>query len=126
MKYNSMKRCAMIAMAVTLGISSQSVFASDQITTDSASKVMFSMKETTTQETMASAQKKRLPLSGTVYRVTASSLNIYSGPGTNYSHIGSYKKYDVVNVRSISKGWAQVSFRSRTGYVYAKYLEKYI
>jgi len=51
--------------------------------------------------------------------VTASTLNIRTGPGTSYEKVGTYKKGDQVCVVSISDGWAQLD----TGYyVCADYL----
>lgn len=57
----------------------------------------------------------------TTQYVTATSLNIRSGPGTSYSSAGSYSKCTKVSVVSTSNGWAKLS----TGkYVSAQYLSK--
>lgn len=42
------------------------------------------------------------------YRVTASSLNIRSGPSTDYKAVGSYKAGTIVNVYEAKNGWARV------------------
>lgn len=60
----------------------------------------------------------------TKYRVTASALNVRSGPGTGYSVIGSLSKGQVIKVKSISQGWAKFTFNGQNGYVKADYLEK--
>lgn len=58
------------------------------------------------------------------YKVNTSSLNVRSGRGKKYSRLGSVKKNDVLNVTNISKGWGQITFRNKTGYVYMSYLKK--
>ena len=52
-------------------------------------------------------------------------LNVRSGPGTNYSKIGTLKDKEAVTVYSINKGWAQISFRGKNGYVSDAYLRFY-
>eukprot|EP01107_Rhizomastix_libera_P002668 TRINITY_DN145_c1_g2_i1.p1 TRINITY_DN145_c1_g2~~TRINITY_DN145_c1_g2_i1.p1 ORF type:complete len:360 (-),score=91.36 TRINITY_DN145_c1_g2_i1:122-1105(-) len=54
------------------------------------------------------------------YTVTASSLNVRSGPGTSYSVVTSLSKGKIVSVTSISNGWAKIS----SGYVSSQYLTK--
>ncbi len=49
--------------------------------------------------------------------VTASSLNVRSGPGTSYSRIGSLTRGSVT-VRSVSGDWAQIDYAGRTGYLH--------
>lgn len=67
------------------------------------------------------------------YRVTASSLNVRSGPSTTYSVVGSLNYADKVNiVESYPNGWKKVqytsydtnsySFKTKTGYVAGSYL----
>lgn len=51
--------------------------------------------------------------------VTANSLHIRSGPGTQYRSIGALKKGQVVEVESVSGGWAKLM---RGGYSSATYL----
>ena len=50
--------------------------------------------------------------------VTASSLNVRSGPGTSYSRIGSLTRGSVATVRSVSGDWAQIDYAGRTGYLH--------
>lgn len=50
----------------------------------------------------------------------SSVLNIRSGPGTNYGVIGALSKGTVVEVLSISGGWARIS----RGYISATYIKK--
>lgn len=54
--------------------------------------------------------------------IETSSLNIRSGPGTNYSILGSLKKGDIIDVQSISGGWAKFSFKGKIAYASDKYL----
>ncbi|MDQ0177154.1 N-acetylmuramoyl-L-alanine amidase [Bacillus chungangensis] len=56
--------------------------------------------------------------------VNATSLNVRSGPGTNYQAIGSLKQNAKVTVHEISNGWAYISAGSLKGYVSAKYLQQ--
>ncbi|VEF49628.1 cell wall hydrolase/autolysin [Bacillus freudenreichii] len=61
--------------------------------------------------------------SGT-YVVTASSLNVRTGDGTNYPTIGSLKKNEQINVTGVtSKKWYQFSYKGKTGYVSGAYLK---
>lgn len=124
MKYNSMKKCAMIAAAVTVGISAQSVMANDQITASQIPQTMVETEEIATQKAATSAPREKIPFFGTKYRVIATTLNVRSGPGTSYSKIGSYRNGQTVWVKSISRGWAKLSFGTGAGYVYAKCLER--
>lgn len=61
-------------------------------------------------------------IGGGSYTVTASSLNVRSGPGAGYSRIGSLKRGSTVSVSSISGGWANINYGSGRGYVSAAYL----
>lgn len=70
-------------------------------------------------DTVVSGSKK------TYYKVTASSLNVRSGPGTKYRRIGGLKKGTKVYPSSISKGWAKITYNGNIGYVYTEYLKKY-
>ncbi len=50
-------------------------------------------------------------------------LNVRSGPGTEYSRIGKFYKGDEVNVTGIvSNGWYRVDYKGTEGYVSSKYL----
>ena len=62
--------------------------------------------------------------SGAYYYVTANILNVRSGPGTNYSLVGTYTQGTRVYVHSISGGWAKVRFNGVTAYASAQYLAK--
>lgn len=57
----------------------------------------------------------------TKYYVTANSLNVRSGPSTNYSKVGLLSRNSIVCVYSISKGWAKI----KEGYVSNSYIKKY-
>lgn len=61
----------------------------------------------------------------TYYQVTASALNVRSGPGTKNKVIGSLKKGDKVEPQSIEKNWAKIDYKGQTGYCSVKYLKKY-
>ena len=54
--------------------------------------------------------------------VTANALNVRSGPGTNYSKVGSLSKGTEVTVHSSSNGWAKITSSSVSGYVSEQYL----
>ena len=56
----------------------------------------------------------------TVY-VTASSLNVRSGAGTNYSVIGNLKKGASATVVSNSNGWSKIKYGSGYGYISSQY-----
>ena len=54
--------------------------------------------------------------------VTANSLNVRSGAGTNYSKVGSLSKGTQVTVHSTSNGWSKITSGSVNGYVSDQYL----
>ncbi|RHW42583.1 hypothetical protein D1B31_03030 [Neobacillus notoginsengisoli] len=57
------------------------------------------------------------------YRVTASALNVRTGPGTNYKKIGLLKNGEAVNViRKETNGWYKIHFNGKTGYVSGPYV----
>lgn len=62
------------------------------------------------------------------YYVTSNALNIRSGPGTDYSILGTLTKGMEVKVASIKGGkgnrWAKIRFQGLTAYAYANYLAK--
>lgn len=60
---------------------------------------------------------------GKTYMVTASSLRVRSGAGTNFSQIGSLKNGATVKVESIANGWAKLE---NGGYVSAQYLAEVV
>jgi cell wall-associated NlpC family hydrolase len=57
--------------------------------------------------------------------VTASSLNLRSGPGTSYAVIASMPKGTIVDVLSESSGFYRVTWGSYTGYCSGDYLVPY-
>ena len=63
---------------------------------------------------------------GTPSRVntTSGSLNVRSGPGTEYTKIGSVSKGETVIVLSSSGGWNKILYQgTKTGYVSASYVQ---
>jgi len=67
------------------------------------------------------------PISGTkktYYKVTATSVNVRSGPGTNYKKIGTLKKNTKIYPISVSKKWAKITYNDKTAYVTTLYLKK--
>ena len=60
----------------------------------------------------------------TYYKVTASTLNYRTGPGTNYKKIGSLKKGFKIYGGIVTKGWLKFSYNSKTCYCSTKYLTK--
>ncbi len=55
--------------------------------------------------------------------VTASSLNVRSGAGTNYKVIGGLKRNAVVEILSTSGKWYKIKSGSLTGYVHSDYIK---
>lgn len=65
-------------------------------------------------------------VSGNAASVTASALNVRSGPSTSHSIAGYLHSGDTVIVLSTSGGWSQVLYQgTKLGYVSAKYLSNY-
>lgn len=65
------------------------------------------------------------PIEGTAVSVTtqAGSLNVRSGPGTNYARTASLSKGEVVIQLSASNGWSRILYHgTKTGYVSSQYL----
>ena len=60
--------------------------------------------------------------STTIKYVTATTLNVRSGAGTNYSIIGSLSKGTKVEVISTTNGWSKIKYNGSTGYVSSQYL----
>ncbi|MGG0342608.1 SH3 domain-containing protein [Priestia megaterium] len=63
------------------------------------------------------------PAESTTYTVTASTLNVRSGAGTNYASIGSVKKGQKLSVVSKSGSWYKINYNGRTGYVSSDYVQ---
>ncbi|NLO82604.1 MAG: SH3 domain-containing protein, partial [Clostridiales bacterium] len=55
--------------------------------------------------------------------VTASALNVRSGPGTGYSRIGYLTKNAKVEIIGQSGSWYKIKFANGTGYVSSKYIK---
>ncbi len=55
--------------------------------------------------------------------VTATSLNVRSGPSTGYGIIGSLKNNEKVEVTSESNGWSKIKYNGKEGYVSSTYLK---
>lgn len=61
---------------------------------------------------------------GSSYKVTAQDgLNIRSGPGTNHGRLGAFSYGTVINVLSISGGWASLKYSGKDAYVSASYIQ---
>ncbi|OLO27007.1 hypothetical protein BTA37_26400 [Priestia megaterium] len=63
------------------------------------------------------------PAESTTYTVTASTLNVRSGAGTNYASIGSVTKGQKLSVVSKSGSWYKINYNGRTGYVSSGYVQ---
>ncbi|WP_195345921.1 SH3 domain-containing protein [Paraclostridium sordellii] len=57
--------------------------------------------------------------------VTATSLNVRSGPSTGHGIIGSLKNNEKVEVISESNGWSKIKYNGKEGYVSSTYLSDY-
>ena len=64
------------------------------------------------------------PPTGTAYTVSASTLNVRSGPGTNHSVLGQVSRGQRVTVIGSSGAWKQIRFGSGTGWVHGSYLTR--
>jgi uncharacterized protein YgiM (DUF1202 family) len=62
------------------------------------------------------------PQSGTV-DITSGTLNVRSGPGTNYGVIGSLKKGAAVTITGSTGSWFIISFGGKTGYVSTQFIK---
>ena len=82
-----------------------------------------SMKIVVTTGSVDDDEDKDDDKDGKTYMVTASSLRVRSGAGTNFSQIGSLKNGATVKVESIANGWAKLE---NGGYVSAQYLAEVV
>lgn len=72
----------------------------------------------------AAASSSSSSASAAQYKVTAKSgLNVRSGPGTNYSKLGSLAYGALLDVSDISNGWAAITYSGKAAYVSADYIE---
>lgn len=62
----------------------------------------------------------------TYYEVNANGLNYRTGPGTNYTSKGIIPKGTKLTEVTIQNGWAKIKYKTKTYYVYAKYLTQKI
>ena len=62
-------------------------------------------------------------VSTTKKEVNATSLNVRSGAGTNYSIIGKLSKGSKIDVISESNGWSKINYNGKIGYVSSSYLK---
>ena len=60
-------------------------------------------------------------MSKTMY-VKVDSLNVRSGPGTEYSRLGALKKADEVKITGKTDAWYRIKYRKSDGFVNASYL----
>lgn len=90
------------------------------ITNDGKEYTSSSMKITVTAQGATDDDDNK---DGKTYMVTASSLRVRSGAGTNFSQIGSLKNGATVKVESIANGWAKLE---NGGYVSAQYLAEVV
>ena len=58
-----------------------------------------------------------------LYKTTASSLNVRSGPDTSYSSLGSVSKGTEVEVYEFDGKWARILYKGKTGWLSGDYLE---
>lgn len=56
--------------------------------------------------------------------VTASILNIRSGPGTNYKIVSTIKRGSTVSITSSKTSWYKITSGSKSGWVSSKYIRK--
>ena len=56
--------------------------------------------------------------------VTGNTVNVRSGPGTDYSKVGSVAKGDTVKILGTEGNWYRISVGNLTGYVSAEYVSQ--
>lgn len=56
--------------------------------------------------------------------VTGNTVNVRSGPGTDYSKVGSVAKGDTVKILGTEGNWYRISIGNVTGYVSAEYVKQ--
>lgn len=99
------------------------------------SKIKFNSKEAYTstmylkeEGQVTVPEKPEVPLqpetSTGTKEVKTTSLNVRSGPGTNYSKIGSLKEGNKVDVISENNGWSRIKFSGKDGFVSSEYLSE--
>ena len=52
------------------------------------------------------------------------SVNVRSGPGSDYELLGTYEKRDLIKVIDSSEEWAQIVYNDSIAYVYSSYLSE--
>ncbi len=62
------------------------------------------------------------PSAGGSGKVTASALNVRSGPGTKHGVVGVLKNGAVVNILSTHSGWYKIKYNGKDAYVSASYI----
>lgn len=62
-------------------------------------------------------------LGDVIGKVTATSLNVRSGPGATYASVSSLTKGKIVTVESLNGSWAKVKYSGGQGYVSKTYLK---
>ncbi|WP_094763140.1 SH3 domain-containing protein [Bacillus andreraoultii] len=82
-----------------------------------------SSKYLTTKKPATKSSVKKVTVLKTVTKyVTASTLNVRSGPSTQHKIITSVKKNQAISVIKTSGTWSQVKISGKTGWVSSKYL----
>ena len=69
----------------------------------------------------AAPETPATPSSSTTAMVTASALNVRTGPGTNYAVITTIARGTQVTVTEKGASWSLISVNNRTGYVSNEY-----
>jgi len=60
----------------------------------------------------------------TAYYVVCRALNVRKGPSTSYGKLGLVYRNDVIDVISVSNGWAKIWYKGAEAYVSFKYIDK--
>ena len=64
-------------------------------------------------------------LAQSYYKVTAQKVNVRSLPSTKSTVVGSLTGGTIVKVNAMNKGWASISYKGKTCYVSAQFLQEY-
>ena len=86
------------------------------------SRVQREMRRLSYEDTSINREQRFDALFPSRYSVTATALNVRSGPSASHSILGTLNRGDIIHVREIVNGWARFKFNGRNVYVNASYL----
>lgn len=78
-------------------------------------------KKTSTTQTSPPANNNSEATDATI---TATVLNVRTGPGTSYSKIGTLKQGDKIVITNVKNGWYEIDFNNKKAWVAGDYVKK--